>query len=158
MVAVVSNLIGGQHLHLVGKAWRSGLKIFAYILIIVGVPLLFYPEALMKLFLHKDKTLYALVERDVRLSFYAVWVYFIFDGMTWLLGGILTAAGDTKFMMKANLATMIFVSFIPVYWICIYLKNDPYLFWPICTGYALVNFGLFYWRYRTNVWQKLSIF
>ncbi len=158
MVAVVSNLIGGQHYSLIGKAWRSGLKIFAFILVIVSIPLIFYPEFLLKVFLHKDKALYALVEKDVRLSFYAVCIYFAFDGMTWLLGGILTAAGDTTFMMVANLFTMVFVAFIPVYWLCIYLKSDPYLFWTICLGYALVNFGIFYGRYRSKAWQKFSIF
>ncbi|MEI8321060.1 MAG: MATE family efflux transporter [Alphaproteobacteria bacterium] len=157
MVAVVSNLIGRKDFHLIGRAWKSGLKIFGYILILVAIPLLFYPHLLLKIFVTKDTALYNLVLQDVRLSFYAVWVYFIFDGMTWLLGGILTASGDTKFMMKTNLVTMIFAAIIPTYWVCIHHQTDPYLFWAVSVIYALVNFGLFYWRYRTNVWQKLSI-
>lgn len=157
MIAVVSNLIGGKQTYLVKKSWKSTLKVFSFIILFLAFPLLVYPDVLLGLFISNNSQLYADVFPDVVLSFYALWVYFIFDVMTWSLGGILTAAGDTKFMMKVNVLTMIFVAILPIYWVCIYHTNPPYLFWTVSVAYAFTNFSLFYWRYRRNIWQKISI-
>ncbi|NBT85789.1 MAG: hypothetical protein EBT45_04740, partial [Alphaproteobacteria bacterium] len=99
VIAIASNLIGARKDHLIQALFKSGCMMHLVFIFLFSIPLIFYPSIIICQFLPgvQDPTLplYSECVAVLRL----VWVYFIFDGIVWILSGILTAGGDTRFIM-----------------------------------------------------------
>ena len=93
----------------------------------------------------------------IRWSLFFVWAFLALDGMNWVFCGILTAAGDTKFILRANTFNIVFFSFLPTYYFVIMQKGSPVLLWGLGVPYALAGLAIFTWRYLSNIWKKQTI-
>lgn len=156
ITTVVANYIGAGREDLKGKCLVSGIKIVVAIMLLFSIPLCFFPEALVNQFLNPEASL----EMNQELMAYAtiamrwLWLYFILDAISWLICGVLTAAGDTKFVMIMNSISAWVFAIIPSYFIFTYLNTSPVVTWIICAGYGLLNSFSFFLRYRSQGWYK----
>jgi MATE family multidrug resistance protein len=160
VIAISSNLIGAQDFKTIPKMLVSCLKLHLGFIIILALPLIFSPEPLIDSFL-PDKTATHLLN-DIRyyskIALFWVWLYFIFDGISWLIGGILTAAGDTRFIMIMNAVNGWFFAILPVYIFIVVLGySTPSTSWMITAGYGLLNAVCVFLRYRSRKWERLSV-
>ena len=152
ITALASNFLGSKQLSMLPKLFNSSLIMLAGILLFLAIPLLLYPAPLINGF-SVDPHLY----NATILSLHLIWVFFLFDGLVWLIAGFLTSGGDTKFIMLINTATVWFLAIIPIYYFVNILGGPPHALWAIIAMYGALNAGCFYWRYRSGKWLKFSV-
>lgn len=156
LTTVVANYIGANREHIVSSCLFSGIKIVLAIMLLFTIPLFFFPETLVELFLNKE----AAPGVNAELMSYAtnamrwLWVYFMLDAISWLICGVLTAAGDTKFVMVMNSIGAWIFSIVPTYIVVGHLGGSPVVTWTLFALYGLLNSFSFFLRYRSKRWSK----
>ena len=145
VTAVSSNLIGANKWTLIYKSWRSSLKMLTLFALVFGFVLIFYPDFIIDQFLSEVASKY---QYDQLLGFLkivaiSVWVYFILDSITWIAAGILTAMGDTVFVMLMNAFAAWTFALMPIYYFIVMKKGSPELSWVLINIYATLNATLF---------------
>jgi len=157
VIAIASNLIGARKDHLIQALFKSGCMMHLVFIFLFSIPLIFYPSIIICQFLPgvQDPTLplYSECVAVLRL----VWVYFIFDGIVWILSGILTAGGDTRFIMFMNASAAWLFAILPIYVAVHYFHVHSSTAWGLCTIYGAANLIAFFLRYRSNEWKKLIL-
>jgi len=153
LTALVANYIGAKREEMIGACLRSGIKIVLGIMLIFTIPLFFFPEVLVQQFINADN--YGINEELMQHAASAMkwlWMYFMLDAIAWLICGVLTAAGDTKFVMIMNGLSAWLFSIVPTYIFVVYLGGSPAVTWALCALYGLLNSVSFYFRYRSKRW------
>ncbi len=155
---VCANLIGANQREGINKVLRSGIRLQSYISLLLALPLVIFPEYCMQILSsQEDKNVsesLVLLAADACLW---VWLGFWFDGINWVIAGILTAAGDTRFVMKINAINGWFFGVLP-YFIIIYLLGAPvYVVGYLMAGFSIINCLCFVKYYRKGAWQKKSL-
>jgi MATE family multidrug resistance protein len=156
VMAISSNLIGAKEVDKISKVLRSGLKMHMMTTSIIFIPLVLFSNKLVPFFVHDPQVIEALMS-PIRWSLFFVWAFLALDGINWVFCGILTSAGDTKFILKTNTINILLFSFLPTYYFVIIQKGSPVLLWGLGVPYALAGLTIFSWRYRSNIWKKKSI-
>lgn len=153
--AIAANLIGAKQWDLVWKLLRSGVRFYFQVFLFLGIVLVIYPDPMIRWFLPEEgkEALLPLI----RSACLWVWIFFLFDGITWLVVGLLTAAGDTKFVMKvAGLNVWIF-ALVPIYFFNVYLGHKADVAWVITAFYGFMNALIFFLRFKTEKWRSIQI-
>ncbi|MBS0622456.1 MAG: MATE family efflux transporter [Verrucomicrobia bacterium] len=147
-----ANFLGAKRKEVISRLLRSAVLLHLLLLAALAIPLLVYTDVIVRCFL--PDTSESLLTDHTILALYWVWAYFLLDGLAWVFAGIVTAGGDTRFVMMTNgLAAWIFAivpNYIGLYW----FDMSPAWVWPLKVIYPLVNVSLFYWRYRSGKWIK----
>lgn len=156
--AIAANLIGAKRWDLVWKLLRSGIKFYCVIFVVLGWFLVVHPEPLIQLFLPEgmsddDRAIHDLISSACLW----VWIFFLFDGITWLVVGLLTAAGDTKFVLKTGGTTVWLFALLPIYVCIIWLGYSPDMAWMITALYGFANCSIYLWRFQTERWKSISL-
>ncbi len=160
VTTVAANYIGANREEILGATLRSGIKIILALMIVLMIPLFLFPDNLAQFFLKQDSVLVVNEElKDMlHLAMAWLWVYFLLDGIAWLFSGILTAAGDTKYVMLISGVGPWIFSILPTYFCVRYWEGSPIITWIICAIYGLLNALCFYLRYKTKRWDpKLAL-
>lgn len=160
VTAIAANFMGAKKWNLIGQLLGSSTRLLVILAAISSLPLLFYPEPLLYQFLSTEpagpetENLYLYL----RIVSALVWAYFIFDGFTWTIAGILTAAGDTKFVMIMNAISAWVFALIPLYLVVVVIESSPFFAWVTICFYGLMNAVCFYIRYTCQPWKKSEHF
>ena len=156
VMAISSNFIGAHQTHRVGGALKSAFKFHALTAVMAFIPLVLFSETLATFFV-RDATIISEYMGSMKLSLFFVWLFLVLDGVNWIFSGVLTSAGDTRFILKVNTFNIVFFSFIPTYYIVIIKKAPPEIIWGLGIPYALVGILIFSWRYRSGKWRQKKI-
>lgn len=155
MVAISGNLMGSGQGYLIPKAVKSGLLVMAsfLLLLLLGYP--FLVDRLIALFLSNP------VELDlypqIRLTLLMTLFYIFIDGVRFVLTGVLTAAGDTLFLLIANFVGIWLLLIIPTYLLVVVGHATVVQAMLIAVGFAVATLGVFYARYAQGRWRKLQL-
>lgn len=151
--AIASNFIGAKRWDLIGNLAISSLKVHIAICLCLSLALLIYPERLVELFMPVgiDPAMAASVKAIVVKSCFWVWLYYLFDGVMWILGAILTATGNTKFLMGASGLTAWFCAIVPTYYAILHYGLQADKGALFCAFYSVVTALLFLWKVRSIV-------
>lgn len=154
ITAVVSNYIGANRDELVDQCLKSGFKIILIMMMVFSIPLLFFPEVLVRQFLSEQSA----VINDELMTYASstmrwLWVYFALDAMAWVVCGVLTAVNDTKYVMVMNTISTWMFAVVPIYFCLIYLDSSPDITWMLCALSGFINVTSFYLRYRSRRWS-----
>lgn len=155
---IASNLIGSsQHSH-IWKVLRSGIRFYLIVFFLLSGVLAFYPEPLINCFLsgHID-SLSTATQAILHTSCFWVWIYFLFDGVSWLLIGLLTAAGDTKFIMVVGGLSPWFIALFPSYFFIVHMGMPADMTWIMVATYSLVTCIIYYFRFRRETWKSFAL-
>jgi MATE family multidrug resistance protein len=155
---IASNLIGsGQH-DLVHKVLNSGIKSYGVIFFLLSSVLVIYPDPLLNWFLAGEaQSLSPTTRAALHVACFWGWLFFLFDGLSWLLVGLLTAAGDTRFIMKVSGIGPWLIAFLPTYLFVVRWGASADMTWMLVTIYAMVSCLLYLWRFRGDKWKSLSL-
>ncbi len=153
---IAANLIGAKESEKIPTLLKSASKFLIIVVAILAVPLLIYPEIVFKAFLSSelDVAFRAEVLLLARVACLGMWLFCLFDGLAWVLAGILTAGGDTRFIMMMNAFAAWCFIVLPVYLAVMVIDAPPSSVWIIFAVYALANSVAFYWRYRRGRWKR----
>ncbi len=149
---IASNIIGAKQEHKIAKLLTSAFKFHLAILIVVGIPMLGFPKQITNIFdLGDNNTMMSSIAITLRF----VWLFIAFDGISWILAGILTAVGETKYIMWSNASTSWIFSVIPVYIATHYFTVSQNYIWLFIVAYPLCNFIVLLLRYNKIKHTKL---
>lgn len=81
-------------------------------------------------------------------------IFFLFDGLSWIFVGYLTASGDTKFIFVISTAVHWICYVIPALWFIGNNKGGADVAWQIIAMTSVITFICYAWRYYTNAWLK----
>lgn len=161
MSTIASNLIGGGRPDLVGKVFKTSLTCHFLLFLGLAVVFGFGNDVITGLFFpHDDPLLLAYPHVIVNLNAAMAWMllFFLFDGFSLILTGILTAGGDTKFIFYAGIVLNWLVYVAPVYLFVHILGGTGDKGWMALAGYSVVCFSAYFWRYRRGKWaQQLGL-
>ncbi len=152
VIAIASNLIGAKKEQLISKLFYSGFKFHCVYMSLFAIPLILFPNFLIHQFLPGVDVQDPLFQESIRVLRF-VWMFFVFDGMVWILAGILTAGGDTRFIMVINATGAWLLAIMPIYIAIHYFDVRSSSAWGLCTLYGIGNCIAFFIRYKSNRWK-----
>jgi MATE family multidrug resistance protein len=158
VTAIVSNVIGQGDLKAINKIVRSSGNILFVILIVLWGVLWYAPEATILKIMNEAQFVDVELKRYVTLALKGLWIYFAFNGLSLIIWGVLTAGGDTKFIMWSNTLSTWLFAVIPTYiWVAYFPATPaiPYLY--IAPVYGFLGFIIVAIRFYQKKWLKLDL-
>ncbi len=169
--SVAGNLIGAGKKHLVKNVLVSGSKLVGYYSIFMIAVFLIYPDPLINLFLRNPETIDSIEAASVvlnpeQLSYYRDLIrkgllliagYLTFENFRWLLSGMLTAAGDTLFLMIAGTSSVWLFLIAPTYFLIVLNERsilNAFVIWVI---YSFLLALVYFLRFINGNWKEKSL-
>jgi MATE family multidrug resistance protein len=158
ITTVAANYIGANREEILSRTLRSSIKMILIIMLFLIVPFFFFSEKLADLFFSQDPSLMLNegLKTQVAIALRWLWVYFMFDAVSWMIGGILIAAGDTRFVMLMNSVSAWIFSVIPTAICVIYFGASPIITWVLWALYGFLNALCFFVRYKNKRWNAVQ--
>lgn len=156
--AIAGNFIGaGNHL-LVPKMLVAGTRLhILFFLALVGC--FFVTSDLIIAYFLPNATpeKVAFLEEPLKNSIFFIIIYLLFEGLRMLFSGVLTAAGDTLFLLVMGSLAIWALLVAPIYFVVV-LGEAPVESGPmICAFYSICAAFFYFWRFRDGKWKELSI-
>ncbi len=156
VIAISSNLIGSKLKSSLSKLIRSSTFFLGGIFALLAIPLVAFPETFAQMFIQQE-SLNMVDLPEIKQGLFWLWIFCFFDGIVWILAGVLASAGDTKFIMIGNTLSLWIFAILPSY-VCMFIyKASPSTVWLLTALYAFLNAIIFYLRYRSGAWVKLEL-
>jgi multidrug resistance protein, MATE family len=157
--AIAANLIGAQKWDLVWKLFRSGVKFYLAAFLVLGLVLVVDPGPMIDWFIGSQASTpeYENIRTIAITACVWMWVYFLFDGIHWLVVGLLTASGDTKFVMYVGGLSAWIFAVLPIYYFVNILGYQADTAWLITAVYGCLVCMIYLWRFKSEKWQQAHI-
>jgi MATE family multidrug resistance protein len=153
LISIASNMIGAGVGGRIRQVLRSALKFQLILSVLIFIPLVGFPEVIGKIFI-ADLEISPL-RQDVIIALRGVWIFLLCDAGVWILASILTAGGDTRFIMVTNALTSWSCVTVPAYIWLHYFPSEPSTLWKwLIPLYGAINLGIFINRYKAKHWLK----
>lgn len=152
-MALASNMVGAKKWNRIWKLLFSGVKFYSIVFLLLGFFLVIDPSYIIHLFVSPEDEggrLYTLIAS----SCLWIWLFFLFDGIHWLVVGLLTAAGDSKFVLKTGSTTIWVFALLPAYILIVHFGISPDLAWAITAFYALAISCIYLLRFYSELWKE----
>ncbi len=163
-IAMTGNFIGAGEPQKAQEVFISGVKLTLIFLVVASFFLVIYPEPLITwFFAQEDKQVLlssvelAQAKSSIRLGLIFMLFYLLFEKIRWLLNGILTAAGDTLFLLTTGALTVWLILLVPTYFFIVVNKLDVSYSFFIWVLYAFISCLLVYARFLYGSWKKKEI-
>jgi MATE family multidrug resistance protein len=159
-VAIAGNFIGQKKSYLVKNVFISSLKLLSIFSALLAVCLALFNEPIINWFFNDGSVpIESLQETKsiARTSLFYLFFIILFENIRYALNGILTAAGDTLFLLFAGTASLWIFCFIPTYFF-IYLPKASIIYaYAIQVFYSCAALIIVYIRYAQGKWKTLSL-
>jgi MATE family multidrug resistance protein len=168
-IALAGNFIGQKKPELLKNVLKSSTIILAVFAAILGLILIVYPDPLINWFLesplakseHDTSTLTISELADAKILVRAclsfIFFYIIIENLRWVLNGLLTAAGDTLFLLLAGSFSLWIFCLIPIYFLVYLPKASIVYAYVIQLVYAILSLGINYIRFAKGAWKEKKI-
>lgn len=154
---IVGNLIGAGKQHLVSKVIWSGVQINFFFFVGLFLFVFFFQDDLASLFLPFEENLETIWLPTLSTCLYLAALYLSLDGLRFLFSGVLTAAGDTRFLMISGAISIWIFLVFPVYFIVIQGGASIVVAQSIAAFYAAMLSIICAWRFKQGKWKEISI-
>ncbi len=156
LAAVAGNMIGAKKFDLVNKAIRSALLIQGLFTLGTAALLFTELEATLNILFLDGATNTALLPVLQACLMYLM-AFLFFEGLRWIYGGVLAAAGDTMFLLIAGTFSIWAFLIVPSYFIVVRHSLSVEVAWmlaALASGLAFVG----YWvRYHRGSWRQIDL-
>ncbi len=164
IVAIVGNFIGAQRYSYVYKVVRSGVILQLGFAAIVGIFLGFYPEVAIQFFgsneLLQEGSTSALpiaLNSAMKNCLILSAIYILFEGIRWTFSGVLTAAGDTLFILiMGSISVWVFL-LLPLYFVVVQNQLPVEAAWILTAAFSALLCLFFWMRYRSEKWKEIDL-
>lgn len=155
---VTGNLIGAKRSELIPKVIRSGTLLHTLFFVVLVIGLVAGSDFIIMQFLPlaTPETI-ASMHATLKICLAMVSVYMLFEGLRMLFSGVLTAAGDTFFLLTAGSLSVWLLLVAPVYYFVVVQHMSIEVASIICVVYSFGACLLYMWRFRTGTWKGITI-
>lgn len=164
IIAVVGNLIGANKSDSISKVVRSGYLLFAIFLGFIFILLGFYPDQAVLFFGANELLQEAPGQQSIgsitpalKTCLLLTAVYMIFEGVRWIFSGVLTAAGDTFFILVMGAVSVWAFLLFPLYFIVVRNNLSVEIAWVISVLFAMIVCLFFGLRYAMGKWKRIEL-
>lgn len=158
VTAIVSNAIGQGAYGAINMVVKSAGNILIVILAGLWFVLWDAPESTILKVMNQAQFVDLDLIRYVTLAFKGLWVYFAFNGLGLIMWGVLTAGGDTKFIMWSNAISTWMFAVIPTYvWVSNFPATPAIPYQYIAPVYGFLGFVIIAIRFYSKRWLKINL-
>ncbi len=164
--ALAGNFIGAKRIHLVHSLVKASLKLLVIFMAVVSILMIIDPKIIVdflipgniesQIFKWKASSgveFYSIL----RISLLFVFAYLLFEGVRWIFAGLLTAAGDTWFLLIAGSISVWLFLLLPVYFIVVKFSLAVQYAWMLAALYSILLSVFYYLRFVQGKWKKISL-
>ena len=161
VIVTVSNLLGSNNIKKVPKVLFSAFKMHLLFFLSIAIPCFFFPKFLVTQFLHISYSHFTTISQETFdasiASMSYVSLYFLVNGMIWIIAGVLVSTGKTVFILLVNAVNAWLFAILPI----LVIKSLGYLelctFWQVVIFYASINFMVFSIRCMKGIWKENKV-
>ncbi len=166
LAALAGNFIGSNRLYMIKKILKSALKLqvlfgvaLSFFLLVNIQPIIdFLIPGNLENFILNWKTLSGHSFLEVlRTCLIYVFFYMIFEGVRWIFAGLLTAAGDTFFLLIAGSFSVWLFLLLPVYFIVVKSNLGVDTAWLLAALYAFLLAIIYWLRFIQGKWKNIKL-
>lgn len=158
VTAMVANAIGQGTLKSINQIVRSAAHILIVILIMLWIVLWYAPEETILKLMNQSQFIDRHLIDQVSLAFKGLWIYFAFNGLGLIIWGVLTAGGDTKFIMWSNTLNTWLFAVLPTYlWVTYFPSTAAIPFQYVAPVYGALGFLIVAIRFYSQTWLKVKL-
>jgi len=153
--AVAGNFMGSKSFEYVKKVLRSGFWLLVFFSISTALIFVVEPiDTVRLLFLENPSPL---IESSLKTCMVYAFIYIFFEGLRWLVSGLLLAAGDTMFLLIAGTVSIWGFLLARVYFGVV--KYQVSIEWALgfTVFYAVFSLALYWFRFSQGAWQKIDL-
>jgi MATE family multidrug resistance protein len=151
VLSISANLIGSGKSSDTSKLFYKAVRLLLPILLLLSIPLLLFPNLVAQGF-----DIDILSPKEISLACLVIWLYFGFDGLSWILNGLLTAMGDTLFVNPINGMTS-FVGVGATYMMTVTTHCRPEITCWVTIIYGVISSMLLFLRYKCRKRDILAL-
>lgn len=156
VISIASNIIGAEQHYFINQLIKNTLKCFSLAVLIIGAIFIIFNKPILNLFIDKAELKNVSFD-ELKMMLFLVWVYFIFDGLSWTYASILTAGGDTKFLMVITAVSVWMLAIAPLYIASKFQLMSLYTAQYAAISFLIIHLVMLFFRYKSNKWLKLDI-
>lgn len=154
--AIVGNMIGAGHAYLIPKVLKAGIILNGFFLILVTTLFFFGTPLIIDQFLpYADQAFIDEIWDSLQMSLLLFGVFIGLEGLRMQLSGILTACGDTVFLLISGTGFVWICMWLPVYLLIAKGTAPVEVGALICLCYCFAVCLVYIWRVLVN--QRKSI-
>ncbi len=155
---VAGNLIGAQKQTLIPQVFFAGVKMHVIFFFIMLGAFYLFSDGLLRAFLpNAPPELYKEYYNALAIGLFCMIFYMFFEGVRLLLTGLLTAAGDTLFLLYAGSLSVWIFLVLPIYLIVVLGQTPVEVSSLLCVVYSFVACAIYFWRFQSGKWQHIKI-
>ncbi len=158
--SIAANCIGSKQWHSLWKLIVSALTLNTVLFVCYGVFFMVYPESFMVLFLpdHVATASRDEIVRLVMMSCTWLWLAVLVDAFRWVFIGLLTAVGDTRFVMWVGAISVWVFAIFPTYYFVAHLGVPVSYSWAFSGGYYCIVLCIYAWRFTQEKWKGRLVY
>ncbi|MCH9632504.1 MAG: hypothetical protein S4CHLAM6_08400 [Chlamydiae bacterium] len=157
VTAICSNLIGASQHSYVKKHLIASFKLHAIFAAVVTVVLMFGSTSIFSAFIGEADN-FLLTDpyfiKQMKIGGIYMCAAYLFDGMIWIVVGMLTAASDTRFIMCVGSLAPWVLLLMPVYLFSSNFNISESQVWLLMAIYCFFDLAIYLLRYRNGTWKK----
>ncbi|NGX30721.1 MAG: hypothetical protein K940chlam8_00070 [Chlamydiae bacterium] len=155
--AICGNLIGEKNHEMVPKVIKTGLKIFAPFFVLSLIGLLLFPQSFVALFFSAENMMIPTTLENITFCLILSLIYIFFAWVRLLFNGVLTAAGDTRFLLYTGAFSVWCFVVIPIYFLLNHFNISVETAWMIGAVYGLILTLIYSYRFKKGYWKKVLL-
>lgn len=156
VTSITANALGSRNASIINRTLVSSFKVNIALFLFYGLFFVCYPEPLIRCFLPdhidtigKEETFFMVLQCCQWL-----WVTTLIDAMRWVFIGLLTAVGDTRFIMWVGSTSIWFFAIVPACYTISQLGWPANSAWIFSTLYYGVICIAYAWRFQQGTWKN----
>lgn len=147
VIGIGSNILGACEYHKIKDLIISALKIQILCFCLLSVILFCFKDNIINLYT-EDLNLYDELYKGIFLLL----IFYLVDGILWVLGCILIAGGDTKFTTIVDVVIVWFIRVVPLYFIYQIFCLDLSIIWIMSITSSVIMILIFLYRIFYSKW------
>lgn len=155
---VAGNMIGAERAHLIPKVMRSGLRFLLIMLVVYLVAVMVGSSYIIKEFI--DVTAFAdgaILYKALSVSLLWTVIYIFFEGLRLLFAGLLTAAGDTMYLMIGGTLSVWLGLLLPTKALVMPFGFSVDVAMSVWAFYAAAAALVYYARFSLGKWREAAL-
>ncbi len=155
MMAMTSNFLGAQKTQKIKTILCKGVLIQLVFSSMLFIVFYFFPEIITSQFFkfHISEA----IQEEAFLVLKLVWIFFMFDGMLWIIAGVIEAGGDINYTMWSIAMCLWGFVAIPAFIMNHYNILSVEKVWTCLIASSISMVVLFLIRYRSKKWIKINV-
>lgn len=153
--AVAGNFIGSKRIELVKKVLRSGCYLLVFFSLSTALIFVVEPIDTVRLLFIENPA--PTMQYSLKICMIYAFIYIFFEGLRWLVSGLLLAAGDTMFLLIAGTLSVWGFLLAPVYFFVVKNELSIESALGVTVLYAVLSLGIYYIRFKKGAWQKIDL-